>query len=78
MGSGARPNYPAIIGTQAKKIRTRAGMTQLDVAEQSGIFPTYLSQIELGQANPTINLLAALAATLDVDVRELLAEDLPD
>jgi transcriptional regulator with XRE-family HTH domain len=68
-------NYPAIIGHQVKKIRTRIGMTQLDVAERCGLFRTYLSRIESGKANPTITVLAELAQTLKVDIRELLAED---
>ena len=68
------PNYPAIIGRQAKKFRARAGMTQEDVAERCGIFRTYLSRIELGKANLTISVLTALAQTLKVDVRELLTD----
>lgn len=70
------PDYPAIIGRQLKRIRTRAGLTQLEIAEKCGLFRTYVSRIELGDANPTVLVLGALAASLDVDIGELLAEDL--
>lgn len=68
-------DYRAIIGRQLKKFRIEAGMTQLDVSERCGLFRTYLSRLEMGKANPTITVLVALADTLRVDVRELLAED---
>jgi transcriptional regulator with XRE-family HTH domain len=70
-----KTDYRAIIGRQLKKIRTEAGMTQFDVSDRCGLFRTYVSRLEQGKANPTITVLVALADTLKVDVRELLAED---
>jgi transcriptional regulator with XRE-family HTH domain len=42
------------------------------VADKFGIFRTYLSRVEHGQANLTITVLAALAESLKVDIKELI------
>ena len=78
MATNLIKNYPAIIGRQVKATRVRIGMTQLDVSERCGLYRTYVSRIEQGKANPTIVVLAALAATLNVDIRDLLTEVLAD
>ena len=49
-------------------------MTQQVLAERSGIYRTYLSRIESGDANPSIGVLVALATTLNVEVHKLLME----
>jgi transcriptional regulator with XRE-family HTH domain len=42
------------------------------LADQCGIFRTYLSRIENGTANPTITVLASLAVALNVEIQELI------
>jgi transcriptional regulator with XRE-family HTH domain len=49
-------------------------MTQDLLAERCGIYRTYLSRIEMGQANPTLLVLVALAHSLDVQPYELLVQ----
>lgn len=63
-----------ILGRQVKKLRAEVGFSQEMLAAQIGIFRTYLSRIESGSANPTITVVAALAAALKVEVAELLTE----
>lgn len=63
-----------VLGRQVRKLRTEAGFSQEELATQCDIFRTYLSRIENGSANPTIDVVAALAAALKVDVRELFNE----
>lgn len=60
-----------IVGRQVRRLRREAGLTQDVVSERCGIFRTYLSRIESGAANPTVTVLVALAATLNVEVQEL-------
>lgn len=60
-----------IVGRQVRQLRIEAGLTQDVVSERCGIFRTYLSRIECGNANPTVTVLVALAATLNVKVQEL-------
>ena len=49
-------------------------MTQEDLAERCGLFRTYMSRIETGQANPTLTMIHALAVSLGVTVTELFAD----
>jgi transcriptional regulator with XRE-family HTH domain len=46
--------------------RTRAGMTQEDVAGRSGVHPTEVSRIERGQRDPRVSTVVRLAAALGV------------
>jgi transcriptional regulator with XRE-family HTH domain len=48
-----------------------AGLTQEDLAEHCGLFRTYMSRIENGRANPTLTMIHALAASLEVPVQAL-------
>ena len=52
-----------------------AEMTQEDLAEHCGLFLTYMSRIETGQANPTLTMIHALADALGVGAAELLVND---
>ena len=46
-------------------------MTQEDLAERCGLFRTYMSRIETGQANPTLTMIHALADSLGLPVVRL-------
>lgn len=50
-------------------------MTQEDLAEHSGLFRTYMSRIETGQANPTLTMIHALAVALSVHPAVLLSDE---
>lgn len=63
-----------IVGRQVRRLRNAAGLTQDVVSERCGIFRTYLSRIECGDANPTVTILVALAGTLSVDVQTLFSK----
>jgi transcriptional regulator with XRE-family HTH domain len=58
-------------GARLRELRIAAGMTQDDLSERCGLFRTYLSRIETGQANPTLTMIHALAACLGVPVPAL-------
>jgi transcriptional regulator with XRE-family HTH domain len=49
-------------------------MTQEDLAARCGLFRTYMSRIETGQANPTLTMIHALAGSLGVPVTSRFAE----
>jgi transcriptional regulator with XRE-family HTH domain len=63
-----------IVGSKVRRLRTMAGFSQQVLADKSGIFRTYLSRLESGDANPTITVLEALANSLQVEVAELFSE----
>lgn len=55
-------------------LRTKAGMTQQDLADKIGVSHVAVSQWELGNSTPRPKKLEELAALFDVTVSELLGE----
>lgn len=60
------------LGRRVKELRAERGMTQEDLAERSGLFRTYTSRIESGQATPTLTMLHQIAQAFQIDITELL------
>jgi transcriptional regulator with XRE-family HTH domain len=59
-------------GVNVKWMRQARNISQEVLAQQSGIYRTYLSRIESGLANPSLLVIAALASALDIDPSKLL------
>lgn len=57
-----------------KRLRIEQGLSQEQLAELAGFHRTYVSQLERCVANISITGLERLAASLSVDVTELLAK----
>ncbi|MBW1739754.1 MAG: helix-turn-helix transcriptional regulator [Deltaproteobacteria bacterium] len=60
-----------LIGARIKSLRNSKNITQEQLSERTGINPKYLSSIERGKENPTLNTLIRLSETLDVDLWEV-------
>jgi transcriptional regulator with XRE-family HTH domain len=58
-------------GQCVRVLRQARGMTQVEFSEKCGFYQTYLSRIENGQANPTLNALEVIAVGLGLTVFEL-------
>lgn len=58
--------------TTIKELRTRAGMTQADLAARVEITRPYLSQLENGERNLSLNLQKRLTDALGCDPRDLV------
>lgn len=56
------------VGSKIRKAREAARLTQLEVAETSGINVTYYAQIERGEVNPSIDKLQRIAKTLNITI----------
>lgn len=52
-------------------LRQAQGLTQVEFSEKCGFYQTYLSRIENGQANPTLNAMEVVAVALGLSVFEL-------
>ena len=61
------------LGKRIRSIRQRKEWTLEKLAERAGMHVTYLSSIERGHRNPTLNVLASLARGLAVTLSDLLA-----
>ena len=69
------------LGARIKQLRQLRRETQERLAERIDINPKYLSSIERGEENPTLDLLIRLAKGLRVELYELFtfaAEGSPD
>jgi len=64
-------NYLRIIGRNIRDKRVQLGLSQNHLAEFSGINRTYVGKIERGQANLSVNLLVAIAESIDVSPASL-------
>lgn len=58
-------------GRCIRLLRTDAGLSQVEFAERCGFYQTYLSRLERGQANPTLNAIEVIANALGLSIYEL-------
>ena len=65
-------NESAKLGSNLKKIRTKKGITQGDIARALKVGRGFISTIENGKTNPTLATIAKLAKAVGVSVDELL------
>lgn len=69
-----RDLLPAV-GANLRRLRTRKGYSLERLARASGVSRAMLSQIELAQSAPTINVLWRIASALNVPFSALLGEE---
>lgn len=62
------------LGRRVRELRLSSKMSQRDLAEDSGIRQALISQIERGEANPTLDSVVRIAMALDVDLAELFEQ----
>ena len=62
-----------MIGARIKEIRSKRGITQDQLSERMEINPKYLSSIERGKENPTLNTLLKLSESLEVSLDEVFS-----
>lgn len=60
-------------GQLIKALRTNRQFTQEDLSEKSDIGVQYISRIENGSANPTLKIVSALAAALEVALSDVFS-----
>jgi len=58
-------------GQCVRALRQEKGLTQVVFSERCGFYQTYLSRIENGQANPTLNAIEVIATGLGLTIFEL-------
>jgi transcriptional regulator with XRE-family HTH domain len=64
-------NMKKQIGLRLKEIRKRRGLSQEALAERAETSPNYLSRMERGTENPTLDMLIKIAVALEVELWEL-------
>ena len=62
------------IGLNIRNYRKQQKLSQVELAIEVGIDRAYLSEIENGRTNPSINILYAVADALKISIEQLLAQ----
>jgi transcriptional regulator with XRE-family HTH domain len=68
----AKSNRPELskalqaFGAQIRALRNKRGWSQEELAYRAGIHVTYLSGLECGRRNPTLNVVLQLGKALDI------------
>lgn len=65
------PSPRVILGARVRELREELGLSQEAFAHRAELDRTYVSGIERGRRNPTLDVIYQLAEALDVEVREL-------
>ena len=66
-----KPSLSKLFGSCIRELRLETGLSQVEFGEKCGFYQTYLSRIENGQANPTINAIEVIANGLGMTIFEL-------
>ncbi len=69
-------DYALQIGKKIKNYRTARNLTVKDLAALAQITPSMLSQIERGQANPSLNTIRLLSSALDEPMFRFFTDDI--
>jgi transcriptional regulator with XRE-family HTH domain len=65
-----------LVGMNVRRIRSDKGLTQEELAELSGLSQQYISSLETGARNPTVETLVTLAHAMRVTHVDLVV--IPD
>lgn len=60
-----------LFGERVRQLRLATGLKQDEFAEKCGFARSYMSRIETGGANPSLDAIQTIAAALRVAVRDL-------
>ena len=60
-------------GDAVRKARTKAGLTQEDLADKSGLDRSYIGGVERGERNPTLTVIEKIAEGLGISVADLFS-----
>lgn len=67
-----RDTHRMVFGERVRELRQAAGMSQEGLADASGLHRTYISSLERGQRNVSLDNIHALARALGVSPSALL------
>jgi DNA-binding XRE family transcriptional regulator len=65
------PLWRESVGRELREERLASGRRLVDVAQEAGVSPQYLSEVERGLKDPSSELLAAIAGALGLSIAEI-------
>ena len=63
-----------IFGQVVREVRIEVGISQEELADRANLHRTYISLLERGKRNPSLNVVQALAAALGTTMTRLVSE----
>jgi transcriptional regulator with XRE-family HTH domain len=66
-----------VLGAKARRLRKERGLTRQELGDISGLSPNYIGGVELGQRDPSVSTVEALARGLGIPVAELFGPTQP-
>lgn len=66
-----RPSQRIAFGARLRELRSGRGWSQEEFAHRAHLDRTYVSGVERGVRNPTLDVITRLADTLEVEVADL-------
>jgi transcriptional regulator with XRE-family HTH domain len=70
----SRPAFQHALGRAVKERRGELGLTQEEMANESGLDQRWISNVECGWRNPSLRSLRRLGEALDLSASQLLAQ----
>ena len=67
----ARADVKVLFGQKLREVRQKKGWSQEEFAHRAELDRTYVSGVERGIRNPTLDVITKFADTLDVEVADL-------
>lgn len=64
-------NKKILIGQRIRELRNKNQLSQENLSESAEITPNYLSKVERGTENPTLNIFIRIADALKVEMWEM-------
>jgi len=62
-----------LLGERIRDLRKKRGLTQIDLAERTGLPQSHVSEVERGMSLPNVVTLLRLAIALDCKVTDLVS-----
>ena len=75
--SGKKVNYQ-LLGKMVKKVRKKAGLSQLELAEMVDISPQFMSKIENGVKQACLQTVYSIAKSLNVSMDLIMGLDISE
>lgn len=66
------------IGERITYLREQKGLTIISLAEKSGLSESCIQSVIHGRKTPTLRTLEQISEVLDISVKDLFADELPD
>lgn len=70
----SNPDLIAAFAGVLRRRRKEAGLSQEELAFRSGLSPSYVSFLETRRRQPTLTVMAAICAELDMSIAEFVSE----